>query len=296
MHFDDDMNARFIEQAWGPHVIRGAEEIRDDGSTLYNFPEVEDYLPEKIAVYRKKHDSHSVSGNILMVSSKRRAAVVITDALPDYQDPTRRVDVDPIRHVFITFDPAYSSKRKKNGCLQAMLVLINTGCGNLYAVDGFLGRGLSPMQCLDRIAVFIQNYAAKELIIETNAMQGWIATSIYEQLVQRGVSNSLCLTSAFNSQDKIDSITAFLEPIIRRGKLYIAPTLPELVNEIYGKSKHLDGIDSLSFTRFSRWVDLSDPPPRSSFSEEELYSQEQELIEKTNREKTGMQGVCPWVD
>lgn len=296
MHYDDDMNARFIEQDWGPCLCVGAEELRDDGTIIYNFPENPDYTPESIALYRKKHDAQSVNGNILMVPSKRRTAITITDTLPDWQDPFKLEQHDPIRHCAITLDPAFSMKRKKEGCLQAMLVLINTQSGKLYVYDGSLGRNLSPMKTIDRISVYIKNYNAKELIIETNAMQGWIATSIHEQLQNRGVDNAVMLTSAFNSRDKIDSISAFLEPIIARGKLFVSPSLPEVINEIYGKSRYIDGVDALSFARFSRFFDLSDPPPRTELNDEEAYRQEQEYIRNLAHSRTGIHSVCPWIE
>jgi hypothetical protein len=294
MHYEDDVNAMFIEQQWGPYLSRGAEDILDDGTKVYNFPEVKDYLPEALELTRKKSDQKSFYGNVLMKPSKRQSRIEITDPLPDYYDPFKEEHHDPVRHVFLTLDPAYSSKRKKQGCLQALLLLVNTRSGKLFAHDGYLTRGLSPVETIDRIATLIRNNKAQELIVETNAMQGWIATSIQEQLQKMGIT--IILTTAFSSQDKTDNIIAFIEPLMRREKLYIAPHLSELVNEIYGKSKYVDGMDALAFSRFSRYIDLSDQPPIQHYTDEERYNNETREEYEARSRMSALNRVSDWIE
>lgn len=293
MHYEDDVNAMYIEQQWGQFICVGAEDIRADGSKLYNFPEVKEYLPKGIEFDRMKRDAKKFCGNILMKPSKRETRVAITTPLPDYYNPFENTERDPIRHVAITLDPAYSKSRKKQGCLQALLLLVNTGSGKLFAVDGYLTRGMSPVETVDRIAALIQNHKVRELIVETNAVQGWIADSIDSQLKKRGLSG-FSLTSCFSSHDKIDNISAFLEPLMRDEKLYIAPHLQEIVDEIYGKSKYVDGMDALSFARFSTHFDFNTPLESRILTQEEEYELQQRL-ELESRAKDGVEKICGWV-
>jgi len=294
MHYDDDMNAMFIEQQWGMFICVGAEEVRNDGSKIYNFPEQKEYTPEGIVFERKKRSAHHVRGNILMVPSKRETRIAITTPLEDYYDPYENVKADPIRHIFITLDPASSKSRKKQGCLQALLLMVNTSQGKLFVVDGYLSRGISPVEIVDRTATFMQNKKATELIVEINAAQGWIADSIEGQLKKRGVSG-FSMVRAFSSGDKLDNISAFIEPLIRDHKLYIAPHLSEIVDEIYGKSKYVDGIDAVSFARFSTRCDFTTPEASIALSPEEEYNQMREW-ERQNMAKSGINRVCDWVD
>lgn len=294
MHYEDDVNAMYIEQQWGMFICRGAEEVRDDGSKLYNFPEVKEYLPKGIEFDRMKRDAKKFCGNILMKPSKRETRIAITTPLEDYYDPFEKVKADPIRHIFITLDPASSKSRKKLGCLQALLLMVNTSMGKLFVVDGYLSRGISPVEIVNRTATFMQNKKATELIVEINAAQGWIADSIEGQLKTRGVSG-FSLVRAFSSGDKLDNISAFIEPLIRDKKLYIAPHLSEIVDEIYGKSKYVDGIDAVSFARFSTRCDFTTPEANIVLSPEEEYNQMREW-ERQNMAKSGINRVCDWVD
>lgn len=294
MHYEDDVNAMYIEQLWGPFICKGAEDILPDGSKIYNFPEVEEYLPKGIEFNRMKRDAKKFCGNILMKPSKRETRVAITMDIPPYYNPFENANNDPIRHVAITLDPAYSKRRKKEGCLQALLLLVNTGSGKLFVHDGYLTRGMSPIETVDRIAAMIQAHKVKELIVETNAVQGWIADSIDGQLRKRGLAG-FSLTPCFSSQDKIDNIAAFLEPLIREEKLFIAPHLQEIEDEIHGKSKYVDGMDAVSFARFSNYFDFNTPQEIRIMTTEEEYAMNIEE-QRRQRAKDGIERVCWWVD